>query len=120
MVEMFFQPLEFNVSLFSDVLLDGRELGLKEIYTELAIFLLLVYIMFVIGNNMIVTLVIITPNFSRFLQMHTYLTFQTTEGFILCAVTYDCYVAICNRLRHNSIMTIKVHVPGLNNMGFQH
>lgn len=29
----------------------------------------------------------------HFLQMYTYLTFQTTEGFLLCAVAYNRYVA---------------------------
>ncbi|XP_045559362.1 olfactory receptor 6N2 [Salmo salar] len=144
------QPLEFNVSLFSDFLIHGGELGLKEIYTDLAIFLLVVYIMVVIGNAMIITLVLLdsklhTPMYiflcnlslidivittsvlpkmisvclwndvsisfaGCFLQMYTYLTFQTAEGFLLCAMAYDRYVAICNPLRYNSIMTFKVCV----------
>ncbi|XP_061072288.1 olfactory receptor 10J1-like [Conger conger] len=43
-----------------------------------------------------------------FMQQSTYLTFQSIEGFLLAIMGYDRYVAICNPLRYNDIITLKI------------
>ncbi|XP_035241479.1 olfactory receptor 2D2-like isoform X1 [Anguilla anguilla] len=45
-----------------------------------------------------------------FLQQVTYLAFQVTEGVLLAIMGYDRYVAICNPLRYNDIITPRICV----------
>ncbi|XP_036621086.1 olfactory receptor 1102-like [Trichosurus vulpecula] len=44
-------------------------------------------------------------------QMLISVTFGTTECFLLAAMAYDRYIAICNPLLYTAIMTPRVYVP---------
>ncbi|XP_061072289.1 olfactory receptor 6N2-like [Conger conger] len=43
-----------------------------------------------------------------FLQQNIYLAFQATQSFLLGVMAFDRYVAICNPLRYNDIITLKI------------
>ncbi|XP_035241472.1 olfactory receptor 6N1-like isoform X2 [Anguilla anguilla] len=45
-----------------------------------------------------------------FVQQNTYLAFQITESISLAIMSYDRYVAICNPLRYNDIITPSICV----------
>uniref|UniRef100_A0A5F8HLT1 Olfactory receptor n=1 Tax=Monodelphis domestica TaxID=13616 RepID=A0A5F8HLT1_MONDO len=44
-------------------------------------------------------------------QMLLFVTFGTTECFLLAAMAYDRYIAICNPLLYTAIMSPQVYVP---------
>ncbi|XP_074087858.1 olfactory receptor 5T9-like [Macrotis lagotis] len=44
-------------------------------------------------------------------QMLLFVTFGTTECFLLAAMAYDRYVAICNPLLYTAVMSPQVYVP---------
>ncbi|KAJ8368483.1 hypothetical protein SKAU_G00085110 [Synaphobranchus kaupii] len=135
----------YNQSYVGYFVIVGGELGLKHFYIELSVLLLAVYIIVIIGNLTVFTVVILdtklhTPmyiflsnlsiidivittsvlpkmimvclwndviiSFSGcFLQLYFYLAFQSVESFVLTAMSFDRYVAICNPLRYNDIVT---------------
>ncbi|XP_064159093.1 olfactory receptor 2D2-like [Anguilla rostrata] len=142
------QRLDYNQSQIQQFFIAGGELGLKQYYTELSVCILVVYILVVIGNSMVCTVVVLetklhTPMYiflgnlsfadiiittsvfpkmisvgllndlaisftGCFLQLNTYLTFQSIESVILAVMAYDRYVAVCNPLRYNEIVTPRV------------
>eukprot|EP00063_Salmo_salar_P044038 XP_014018873.1 PREDICTED: olfactory receptor 10A6-like [Salmo salar] len=116
------QPLEFNVSLFSDFLIHGGELGLKEIYTDLAIFLLVVYIMVVIGNAMIITLVLLDSKLhTPMLLLADVYLFDIPNCRGISPMCYGlrplcCYLQSFTLQQHHDIQSMCD--PGLNSMGF--
>ncbi|XP_035240219.1 putative gustatory receptor clone PTE01 [Anguilla anguilla] len=139
------QWLDYNQSHTQQFFIAGGELGLKHVYTELSVLLLVVYLLVVIGNSVVCIVVVletklhtpmyiflgnlsmadiiittsVLPKFISvgllndiaisysgcFLQQNTYLSFQTVESLLLGVMAYDRYVAICNPLRYNDIIT---------------
>ncbi|XP_035240166.1 olfactory receptor 6N2-like [Anguilla rostrata] len=139
------QQLDYNQTFSGDFVIVGGELGLNDFYTELSVLLLVVYLVVIIGNLTVFSVVMLetklhTPmyfflsnlsiidivittsvlpkmlmvclwndvviSFSGcFLQLYFYLAFQSVECFVLTAMAYDRYVAICNPLRYNDIVT---------------
>ncbi|XP_052374404.1 olfactory receptor 1C1-like [Oncorhynchus keta] len=61
--------LQTNVSVVTEFLFIGVESGLKNVYLELAIFLLVVYLMILIGKLIILTLVATDPKLQSAMYM---------------------------------------------------
>ncbi|XP_036393629.1 olfactory receptor 6N2-like [Megalops cyprinoides] len=98
-----------NIMIFSVVMLDSR------LHTPMYIFLSnLSFIDIVITTTVLPKMISvcllndIAISFSGcFLQLYVYLAFQSSESCLLGAMAYDRYVAICNPLRYNNIVTTR-------------
>ncbi|XP_041734641.1 olfactory receptor 10A4-like, partial [Coregonus clupeaformis] len=85
--------LQANVTVVTDFLFIGGERGLKDVYLELAIFLLVVYLMILIVNLIILTLVATEPKLQS--PMYIFLSNLSLIDIVISTTVLPKMIAVC-------------------------